>query len=120
MNQEIIQCEEKFLQAFRDANSSVVAELLHDDMIYNNAAGIVVSKKEDIEGFVAANPKIELVECLERSVQMFDDVAVATNITHIKGTFGGQPVEDKVRFLRTWKKFNGSWKIIAVAAVSVK
>jgi ketosteroid isomerase-like protein len=119
MEQEVIQGEEKFLQAFRDADSGTVAELLHDDMIYNNAVGFVISKKADIEGFAAANPKVESVECLERTVQMFGDVAVVTNITHIKGIFGGHSVDSKVRFLRTWKRFGGEWKIIAVAAVDL-
>jgi hypothetical protein len=45
MRQEVNQCEEKFLQAFRTGNVNVVEELLHDEMVYNNAVGDVVSKK---------------------------------------------------------------------------
>jgi ketosteroid isomerase-like protein len=119
MKQEINQCEEKFLQAFRTSNVNVVEELIHDELVYNNATGDVVSKKADIEGFKAANLQIETVDCVEREIQLFGDTAIVTTVIYLKASSGGHLIEGKTRFLRTWKKFNNGWKIIGVASVNL-
>lgn len=119
MKQEINQYEERFLHAFRTSNVEIVDELLHDEMVYNNAAGEIVSKKADLEGFKSANPKIEIVDCLEREIQLFDETAVVSTVIYLKGVFGGNQIEGKIRFLRIWKRFQNNWKIIGVTSVNL-
>ena len=119
MEKEINQCEEKFLQAFRTSNVNVIEELIHDEMVYNNATGDVVSKKADIEGFKVANLQIETVDCVEREIRLFEDTAIVTTVIYLKASSGGRLIEGKTRFLRTWKKFNNGWKIIGVASVNL-
>ena len=39
------------------------------------------------------------------------DVVVVSAKVFKKGAFFQQPIEGKVRFLRTWKKFSGRWMV---------
>lgn len=120
MKEEIAQYEEKFLNAFRTSDIEALEELIHDQMIYNNATGEVITKKMDLEEFKASNPIIETLECVEREIQLFDDTAVVSTVVYLKGVFMGHlQVEGKSRFLRTWKKFEDGWKVIGVACVNL-
>lgn len=120
MEQEIIKCEERFLQALRSIDINTVEDLMHDDLIYNAASGVVMTKQMDISDFKSANPVIETLECVERKIQTFDNVAVVSTLLYMKATFmGTHKVDGKSRFLRTWKKINGEWKIIAAASINL-
>lgn len=119
MEQEVIQYEEKFLQALRDTNIEAIRDLIHDRLIYNNPMGKVLTKEMDTDDFRASNPIIESFECIERQIQLFGDTAILTTIVHLKGNFGGHQIDGKSRFLRTWKKFEDGWKIIGAASVNL-
>jgi len=120
MEQEIIKCEENFLKALKESNVEVCAGMLHDDLIYNNPAGEVLTKEMDIQEFKSANPVIETLECVERKIQMFGDTAIVSTVIYMKGLFMGEiQIDGKARFLRTWKKFEDGWKVIAAASVNI-
>lgn len=119
MKQEIIECEEKFLKAFKASNIEILNGLIHDELTYNNAVGDVISKEEDLNDFKASNPVIETLDCVEREIQLFDDVAIVSTVVYLNGSFMGHQVEGKSRFLRTWKKFEGGWKVIGTACVNL-
>lgn len=119
MKQEIVQCEENFIQALRASNVEALSNMMHDNLIYNNASGDVLTKEMDIAGFKSVNPKIEKVECLERQIEEFGDIAVVSTVIYLKGIFGGHQVEGKSRFLRTWKKSENGWKVIAAASINL-
>lgn len=119
MKQEIIDCEEKFAQAFKALDIEMISDMIHDKLIYNHVSGKVLTKQMDIDDFKSSNPKIEKLECIEREVEMFSDTAIVTTATYLKGVFGGHQVEGKTRFLRTWKKFDDGWKIIAASSINL-
>lgn len=121
MEQEIVQCEEKFLQAIRTANVEEAASLLHDGLIYNTPTGQAISKEEDIQEFKSSSPKIEKMECVERKVQLFGDTAIVSTVIYMKATFmeGQHKIDGKARFFRTWKKFEDGWKVIGAASVNL-
>ncbi len=119
MIQEIIQCEEKFLEAFRNADIKVLEEMVHDKVVYNHLSGEVWTKEMDVNGFKSANPTVEKVDCLDRKIEIFDDTAIVSTAIYLKGIFGGHQVEGKSRFLRTWKKCPDGWKIIGAANINI-
>lgn len=120
MEQEIIACEERFLQALANSDSKELEGTLHDDVIYNHPSGEVWTKKMDTDSFKAANPVIERVDCIDRKIEVFGDTAIVSTLIYLKGVFGGQQIEGKSRFLRTWRKFPDGWKIIAAASMNIE
>lgn len=119
MKQEIAACEELFLQAFRNVDIDALENLIHDDMVYNDARGNVVTKEMDLGAFRSANPVIETLDCAERDIQLFGDTAIVSTAVYLKGLFMGHEIEGKSRFLRTWKKFDEGWKVIGVASINL-
>ena len=119
MEQEIIQHEEKFLQALRSLNLEVLDELIHDKVIYNTFTGEVIDKEADFAPFKSGNSIVKSVDCIERKIQLFEDAAVVSTVVHLKATIMEHEVDAKTRFLRTWKKFEKGWKIIGVAAINL-
>lgn len=119
MKQEIIECEEKFAEALRTLDIETLSDMIHDKLIYNHASGKVLTKQMDIDDFKSSNPKVERLECIEREVEMFDNTAIVSTATYLKGVFGGHQVEGKTRFLRTWKKIESGWKVIAAASINL-
>jgi len=120
MKQEIIQCEEKFLQSLKTSDIEALSNMIHDNLIYNNASGDILTKEMDIAGFKAANPKIEKIECIEQKIEVFGDIAIVSTVTYMKALFNGEhQVEGKTRFLRTWKKFGDEWKVIGASSINL-
>lgn len=119
MKQEIIECEERFLQALRNVDIEAVAKLIHDKVIYNHPSGKVLTKEMDVEDFRSASPEVEQLDCIERQVEVFGDTAIVSTLLYLKGVFGGHQVEGKSRFMRTWKKFDNGWKIIAASSINL-
>ncbi len=119
MEQEIIRCEDDFLQAFRILDIEALENMIHDELIYNNPVGHVLTKEMDLDILRSGNITVESVDCIERKIQRFDDTAIVSTVIHLKGTMMKNPIDGKTRFLRTWKKFNDGWEIIAAASINL-
>lgn len=120
MEQEIIQCEEAFLQAMRTIDLKTIEVLLHDDLIYNNFMGEVLDKEMDLAGAKSGSLVMDTVDCLDRKIQVFGDTAIVSTAIYMKGSFKEYPIDGKTRFLRTWKKFEAGWQIIGAASVALQ
>lgn len=121
MNQEIEQCEEKLLQAFREKDIATLDKLIDDSLIFDGPDGSVVSKEMDMATYRAEDTKIETMDCLERQIQVFGDTAIISTVIYLKASFMGDKykADGKARFLRTWKRIDGQWKVIGGASVII-
>lgn len=117
--EEIIEYEEKLLQAFRQSDIEVLENLIHDDLIFNSPLGQIVDKEMDISTFKSEKTFIDTMDCIEREIRLFDDVALVSTVIYLKGSFMDFRVDGKARFFRTWKKFGDGWKVIGGASVTV-
>lgn len=120
MEHEINQLEERFLQAFRDLNTNELIGFIHDRLIYKDPSGKILTKQMDLEAFQSANLSIESLACLDRKIELFDkEVAIVCTTLHLKASAGSHPIDGRTRFLRTWKKFEDGWKIIAASSTNL-
>lgn len=121
MDQEIQQCEERLLQAFREKDTVTLDKLIDDNLIFNGPDGTVINKEMDMATYRAADTLIEKMDCLDRQVQAFGDTAIVSTVVYLKATFmsGKYNVDGKARFFRTWKRTDGQWKIIGGASVVI-
>ena len=117
MKQEIIECEERILQAFRTSDVKVLDELIHDDLIFNIPSGEVINKEMDLDAYKSGYAKVEEMNCEEREIKEFGDTAVVSTVIYLKGTFMDNKVDGRARFLRTWKKTGGRWQVVGGASV---
>lgn len=117
MKQEIIESEEKLLQAFRDSDIKAMDGLIHDDLIFNGPTGELIDKEMDLSTYRSGNMVVEIMEFLEREVCMFGDTATVSTVVYLKGSFQKNPIDGKARFFRTWKNIGGQWQVIGGSSV---
>lgn len=117
MKQEIIECEEKLLQAFRDSDLAVMDQLIHDDLIFNGPTGELIDKEMDLSTYRSGNMIVEVMEAIDREIRTFTDTATVSTVIYLKGWFLKNPIDGKARFFRTWKNFSGQWKVIGGSSV---
>ena len=110
---EIIILEEKLIAAIKEGNITVLDELLHDDLVFNIPNGLTISKSMDLENYSSGVMKVYDIGTTDRIVKSIDDFSTVAVTVHLKAKYGDQTIDGKYRYLRVWKLFDNSWKIIA-------
>lgn len=112
-DKQILDCETKLLEAMKTGNIQVLDELIHDDLVFNIPTGQTITKEMDIENYKSGILKISDLTVIDQMIKSTDDISIVTVIIHLKGKYGEQIIDGKFRYLRIWKLFDNSWKIIA-------
>lgn len=110
---EIINCEHRLLQAIKTGNINVLDELLHDDLIFTIPTGETISKTMDIENYRSGIMKVYDIPVTDRTIKIVENISIVAVTVDLKATYAGQIIEGKFKYLRVWKVFDSSWKIIA-------
>jgi len=120
MESKILKLEEQLVAAILNSDVEVLEELLHDQLVFVNHTGAILSKKEDLAPHISHDLKITGLAVSDRQLQLFGDTAVVVVTKEIKGSYLNQPFESKLRFTRTWKLYEQDWKVIAVTSVPLQ
>ncbi|MFV8328493.1 nuclear transport factor 2 family protein [Flavobacterium sp. ZS1P14] len=110
---QIIDCENKLLEAIKIGNIKILEELLHDSLIFNIATGETITKSMDIENYRSGIMTIHDISATDQIIKTIENISTVAVTVHLKGKYGDQIIDGKFRYLRIWKLFNNSWKIIA-------
>jgi ketosteroid isomerase-like protein len=112
-SEQIIECEKQLSEAMLQSDVKTLNHLIHDDLVFVNHQGMLFTKEMDLEAYRSAALKLENIRLLDLQVVDYNDCAVANVSVELRGAYLEHAFNDKVRFVRTWKKINNSWKIIA-------
>jgi len=116
---EIIYLEDKLIQAIKDANTTILNELLHDDVIFNIPNGQTISKSMDIENYRSGKMTVYDIAISDRIIKSIADTFTVAVTVKLKGSYGEQTIDGKFRYLRVWKLFDNSWKLIAGSSFQI-
>lgn len=119
VEKEVVECEELLLQAMKCADLNLLDSLISDNLIFNAPTGDIITKEMDLSTYRSGNMVLVCIDCLSREIRIFDDTAIVSAKVFMKGSFFQQPLEEEVRFLRTWKKIAGRWQIIGGSSISI-
>ena len=117
MKREILKVEAQLITAILSSNIAVLDQLLHDELIFVNHLGMVLSKNEDLAPHINGDLKIADLVASDRQLHLFGDTCAVVVTKEIKGVYLNQPFESRVKFTRVWKLFNGDWKVITASSV---
>jgi hypothetical protein len=112
-SEQIIECEKRLLEALKKGDTKVLDELLHDNLIFNIPTGQTITKAMDIENYQSGILTVTEISATEQIVKSVDDICTVAVTLHLEGKYRDQPIGGTYRYLRVWKSFNNSWKVIA-------
>ena len=115
MNKETVAALEKELEsAMLGSDIETLDKLLDDKLVFTNHVGQQTTKQMDLEAHRSGFVKIESISQSNQTVNLFENVAIVTVLSEIRGTFGEVRSTAKIQFTRVWQKKNSNvYKLIA-------
>lgn len=118
--EQILECEKRLLEAMKNGDFKVLDELLHENLIFNIPTGQTITKSMDIENYKSGMMKVSELLATDQMIKSIDDETFTVAVTiYLNGKYSNQIIDGKFRYLRVWKLFNNSWKVIAGSGYSI-
>ena len=116
----IVNAEIELLTAIKNSDVSVLEEMLHDDLLFNLPDGQTITKKFDLEWHRSGKMKVGVLEASDQIISVIDDVAVVSVVVLFKGIYDGNSIINTFRYIRVWRQFGESLKVIAGSCIELK
>ena len=95
-----------------NGDRAALERLVADDYVLVNGAGQVQGKAQLIADYVAPGFKLDPFTIEEPVEKMLGDTALLGGRVNMTGTDGGQRFALVVRFVDTWAKRDGQWRVV--------
>ena len=118
--EQIIECENRLLEALKTGDINVLDELIHDDLIFNIPTGQTITKAMDIDNYRSGILIVSEILATDQVIKSIDDISTVAVTLHLKAKYADQIVDGKFRYLRVWKLFDNSWKVIAGSGFQIQ
>jgi hypothetical protein len=110
---EILGLEDKRFGAMIARDFAALDKLVHDQLLYTHSSGVTDSKATWLESMKSGKVKYKSVNCSERKVRFFGDVALMNGRAAIEVEIGGQPKSLRLLFLNAWTRTPKGWQFVA-------
>ena len=117
--EDVTEAENRLFSAQLASDVNVLSQLLHDDLIGVSPTGQVVTKEMDLDTYRNGVVSIEEASVSIEEIRLLDDTAVSVVDMKAKGKMMGNPLEGHFRYLRVWKYFDGTLKVIAAGFMQI-
>ncbi len=117
--EQILNCENRLLEAQKTGNIKVLEELLHDNLIFNIPNGHTITKSMDIKNYKLGVMTVFEILATDQIIKSIDEISTVAVTLYLKAKYGDQIIDGKFRYLRVWKLFNNHWKVIAGSGFSI-
>jgi ketosteroid isomerase-like protein len=111
--QQIIENERLLLEAMQTNDIVSLDSLIHDDLLFNTPDGQTITKKMDLDAYRSGKVNFQSLTPTEMQISEIGDTIIVAVTVEIKGEYFDQKVDNRLRYLRIWKLFGNSWKVIA-------
>ncbi len=116
----VVNAEIELLTAIKNTDVPVLEKMLHDDLLFNLPDGNTITKEFDLNSYRSGRLKVDSLEASDQIINIIDDTAVVTVIISLKGAFDNNPVNGAFRYIRVWKQFGESLKVIAGSCIALQ
>jgi ketosteroid isomerase-like protein len=110
---EVRDAEEALRVAMLTNDVAALGSLLHDDLAFSGPDGVMVGKTDDLSAHTARRLRLTRLDFEEQQIAVEGLVAHVTVRAILAGTFDGNPCDGRYRYMRTWRKVDGRWQIVA-------
>ena len=113
--EEVVDAENKLFSAQLISNVDILDQLLHDDLTGIAPTGQIITKEMDLDSHRAGTMIIEEASTEIEEIKITGDIAVSIVSMKAKGKMMGTPLEGHFRYLRVWKRFDDTLKIVGAS-----
>jgi len=110
---EIFHVEAQLQQAFLKNDIQAFDQLLHDDLVFTNQAGIVLKKQEDLDAHASGMLQVIEYELLDPLVRLYGETAIVVVKVRLGGTYQETAFSGEFRYTRIWLFQKDRWQMIA-------
>lgn len=114
---EILASEQQLLEAMKTSNVELLNQLLHDRLLFNGPDGQTATKALDLQNYRSGNVHLQSLEPSDRVLSLIGNTAVVAVTVEIKGSYLGQEIDGKFRYLRVWQQCESGWQVIAGSVI---
>lgn len=114
---EILASEQQLLEAMKTSNVELLDQLLHDRLLFNGPDGQTATKALDLQNYRSGNVHLQSLEPSDRILSLIGNTAVVAVTVKIKGSYLGQEIDGKFRYLRVWQQSEPGWQVIAGSVI---
>ena len=112
--QQIVQIEHEWIDAFVQGNTETLERILPDDFVFTDPAGNILTKAEWIEDMTNGSLKFESIQIDDLKVRVFgDSAAVAHGRTTVKARSKEGGFNGKFCYTVMYLKRDGGWQPVA-------
>jgi ketosteroid isomerase-like protein len=113
LEQEVRDAEERLRVAMLTNDVAVLADLIHDDLVFAGPDGAIVRKQDDLAAHAARRLRLTRLDLEDTTIEVDELVAEVTVRAILAGTFDGNVCDGSYRYTRTWRKDGSRWQVIA-------
>ena len=110
---DILGLEDKRFAAMITRDFAGLDKVVHEELLYTHSSGVTDTKASWIESMRSGRVKYKSVQCSERQVRFFGEVALARGRAAIEVEIGGEPKSLRLLFLNAWTRTPQGWKFVA-------
>ena len=116
---EVAAREDALLRAITTNDVALLDDLLHDDLLFNGPDGQTGTKAQDLANYRSGGIELRRADASDRLLSAIeDDVVVAVTVA-LEGNYLGVRVDGRYRYLRVWKRFGETWRVIGGSVVAL-
>lgn len=112
MQEEIRRHEERLRQAMLAGDVDELDRLLDDALLFVGPDTRVYGKADDLALHRTRTTRFTCLEVRDLRLAVHGDVAVVTTAADLAGEYAGAPFAGRYRYLRTWVKRPGGWRVV--------
>ncbi len=112
-DEEILGLEDKRFGAMIARDFKALDAMLHGELLYTHSSGVTDTKSSWLDSMKSGKTKYKRVNCSERKVRIFGDIALVTGRAAIEAEVNGQARQLKLMFLDAWARTPLGWKFVA-------
>ena len=111
--QEVIAAERRWVQAHRDLDLDVLAEMMAEDYVQIRPDGSVVGKQEALESYRSGNRRWDHADSDQYRVIIIEGAAILVGRWIGRGENNGELFDYTARFMAIYTHQNGKWLLVA-------
>jgi len=117
--EQIIENERRLLDAFKDKDLTVLQELLHDNLLFILPNGATETKASVLNNYQSGDTVMTSISASDYVLSCIGDAVVVSLNLELEGKYFDHVIEAKFRYMRVWKLFGETWKVIAGSGIQL-